>query len=180
MASYESARAKAFSNATTTTVTGVPLEVSDDHPLRQGRRLPIQVCVCVTDPCPCADHPIIWVDESAVLSRTATGRRTDGDEELVEFAIDAEASVVVESFRRIKAADAAGFAGLARPTARPTFIVRRRPGASRSTKRDRPCHDGSSSALIADPGCNDVEIEENGTTYCFVESSEHYCIYELC
>ena len=31
----------------------------------------------------------------------------------------------------------------------------------------------------ADPGCNDYDIDDAGT-WCFVESSEHYCIYELC
>jgi hypothetical protein len=31
----------------------------------------------------------------------------------------------------------------------------------------------------ADEGCNDYEVDDEGT-WCFVESSEHYCIYEKC
>lgn len=31
----------------------------------------------------------------------------------------------------------------------------------------------------ADPGCPDYDVDEDGT-WCFLESSEHYCIYELC
>ena len=34
-------------------------------------------------------------------------------------------------------------------------------------------------ARSADPGCADYDIDDAGT-WCFVESSEHYCIYELC
>lgn len=31
----------------------------------------------------------------------------------------------------------------------------------------------------ADPGCADFDVDEAGT-WCFLESSEHFCIYELC
>jgi len=31
----------------------------------------------------------------------------------------------------------------------------------------------------ADPGCPDYDVDDAGT-WCFIESSEHYCIYELC
>ncbi|MFI6843280.1 hypothetical protein OG535_10810 [Kitasatospora sp. NBC_00085] len=180
MASYESARTKAFTRAATTTLTGVPLDVSDDHPLRAAGGVPIQSCVCVTDPCPCDDHPIIWLDEAAVRGRTATGRRTTGGDELYDFAVAADASVVVESFRQVRAADAARAGGPAGAGAPSPFIVRRRPGAARPTEKGRPCHGGGQSLLSADAGCNDIEIAESGATYCFVESSEHYCIYALC
>ncbi|MER7536455.1 hypothetical protein ABTX77_16960 [Streptomyces sp. NPDC097704] len=180
MASYESARTRAFTQATTTTVTGVPLEVSDDHPLRRLGQTPIQSCVCVTDPCPCDGHPILWVDESAVLSRTATGRRSADGDEVYDFAVSADAFVTVESFRRVRASDTAGLRSSATPAAPPPLIVRHRPDAGRSGAKDHPCQGGESSVFRADPGCNDYEITENGVTYCFVESSEHYCIYVLC
>jgi hypothetical protein len=32
----------------------------------------------------------------------------------------------------------------------------------------------------ADPGCNDYDIDDAGVIWCFVESSEHYCIYVQC
>jgi hypothetical protein len=38
---------------------------------------------------------------------------------------------------------------------------------------------GGTQPTRADPGCNDYEIDDDGI-WCFVESSEHYCIYELC
>ncbi|WP_369144384.1 hypothetical protein [Streptomyces sp. R44] len=177
MASYDSARTKAFTHATTTTLTGVPLDVSDDHPLRRLGQVPIQPIVCVTDPCPDEDRPILWVNESALRSRTATGRHTTDGDEIYEFAVATDAIVVVESFRRVRASDSTA---LHAPTAAPPFIVRHRPNAARSTTKDHPCHGGDSPTLRADPGCNDIEITENGVTYCFVESSEHYCIYVLC
>ncbi|MFB7614576.1 hypothetical protein [Kitasatospora sp. NPDC056181] len=180
MASYESARSKAFTRAATTTLTGVPLDVPDDHPLREAGGMPIQTCVCVTDPCPCDDHPIVWLEEAAVRDRTATGRRTTAGDELYDFAVAADASVVVESFRKVRAADAARAGGPADAGAPPPFIVRRRPGAARSADKGGPCHGGKESLLRADAGCNDIEITESGATYCFVESSEHYCIYVLC
>lgn len=62
-----------------------------------------------------------------------------------------------------------------RQTPAPTRITRRRveqlgsgyPEASRSLAR-------------ADPGCNDYEVDEDGTVWCFIESSEHYCIFQQC
>lgn len=182
MASYETAKARAFAHATTTVLTGVPLDAPEDHPLRQAGSLPIQVCVCVTDPCPCDGHPIIWADEAAVRSRATTGRLTSGGDEVFDFAIDVDASVVVETFSRVKASEAAGLTGAARPAAPPPYIVRRRPDAARSARRDSPCHGGGGgpATLSADAGCNDIEITESGVTYCFAESSEHYCIYVLC
>jgi hypothetical protein len=32
----------------------------------------------------------------------------------------------------------------------------------------------------APEGCNDYEVDEDGTVWCFIEDSEHYCIYEQC
>ncbi|MFF0474199.1 hypothetical protein [Streptomyces sp. NPDC004284] len=180
MATYESARTKAFTHATTTTVTGVPLDVSDTHPLRQIGQVPIQSCVCVTDPCPCDDCPILWVNESAVSSRTATGRHNTAGDEIYDFAVDADASVVVESFRRVRASDTAALHSSAAPSSPPPFVVRPRPNAGRSAGKGRPCQGGESPVFRADPGCNDIEITESGATYCFAESSEHYCIYALC
>jgi predicted amidophosphoribosyltransferase len=38
---------------------------------------------------------------------------------------------------------------------------------------------GCTQTTRADPGCNDYEFDDDGV-WCFVESSEHYCIYESC
>jgi hypothetical protein len=84
MATYDEAEAKSFADATTTTITGLPLDVYEDHPLRQARNQPIQVCVCVTDPCTCDKDPIIWVGESAVQTRAATGQQTKAGDELYD------------------------------------------------------------------------------------------------
>jgi hypothetical protein len=46
-------------------------------------------------------------------------------------------------------------------------------GGSERPVRTRPV------ARSADPGCADYDIDSQGT-WCFLESSEHYCIYELC
>ncbi|MFI1937928.1 hypothetical protein ACH44C_12200 [Streptomyces purpureus] len=190
MATYEEARANKFARATTTTVTGVPLDVSGDHPLRRAGNQPFQLCVCVTDPCPCADGPIVWVGEEALRDSAGTGRRTTAGDEIREFAIDADAQVVIESFRSVKASELSGArkSTRARGTGAPPFIIRRREGgpqrvssgARRGGGPCGPCGGHASPQFRADPGCNDVEVEEDGTTYCFVESSEHYCIYELC
>jgi hypothetical protein len=182
MPTYDDARAKSFEKVTTQAVTGVPLEVAQDHPLRRARYQPIQVCVgeCVTDPCPCDTTPIIWVDESAVLAKTGVDRRTQAGDELYEFSIDVDASVVVESFRRVKVAEITRLdQQLPTPTGLPAMIVRPRPAALRTSSTGQ-CGDARSSTVRADPGCNDYEITEGGAVYCFVESSEHYCIYTLC
>jgi hypothetical protein len=62
-----------------------------------------------------------------------------------------------------------------RQTPGPTLITRRRveqpgsgyPDATRPLPRSAP------------RGCNDYEIDDEGT-WCFIEASEHYCIYEQC
>jgi len=174
MATYDEAKARNFTKATTVAVTGIPLGVSEDHPLRRASFEPIQVCVCVTDPCPCDDNSIVWVGDSDVRARVATGRQAEAGEELYEFAVDADAVVVVESLHRTKAADLAGHGRpfASRPAPIPRFLVRPRPDARQSAS--------SETAQRADPGCNDYEITESGAVYCFVESSEHYCIYVLC
>jgi hypothetical protein len=168
MPTYDDARATSFTKATTQRITGVPLDVAQDYPLKQAGYQPIQVCVgeCATDPCPCDTTPIVWVGESAIRSKNATDRRTHAGEQLHEFSIDVDASIVVESFRPVKAADIARLGQLPATTGLPAMIVRPRP-ASTSTER-------------ADPGCADYEITESGVVYCFVESSEHYCIFKLC
>src|SRR5262249_28450702 len=65
----------------------------------------------------------------------------------------------------------------------PMRLVTRRqttaPNLSTRLRVKRRCA-GCNATTRADPGCNDVEIDEEGGTWCFVESSEHYCIYEAC
>jgi len=56
----------------------------------------------------------------------------------------------------------------------PASLVRHR-----VIRRGRGNRGTSGSVTRADPGCNDVEIDDAGV-WCFVESSEHFCIYQLC
>jgi hypothetical protein len=65
---------------------------------------------------------------------------------------------------------------VARHAAPPRPVMSRRKAVPRNTRA------AQRSALFdvpADPGCADYDIDDQGT-WCFIESSEHYCIYELC
>ncbi len=105
MASYEEARLNKFTAAATKTITGVSLEPPEQSPLISGvGRIPVQLCICVTEPCPC-DGPIVWIEEGDVLQRVTTERRTNAGEELHEFKINLDATVLVESVVRMKAGD---------------------------------------------------------------------------
>lgn len=105
MASYDEARVNEFTAAATKTITGIPLEPAEQSPLIRGiGRIPIQMCICVTEPCPC-DGPIVWVEEGDLRQRVSTERRTTAGEEVYEFKIDLDATVLVESVVRMKAGD---------------------------------------------------------------------------
>jgi hypothetical protein len=106
MASYDEARVDEFTGAATKTIMGVPLEAPEQSPLISGiGRMPIKICpLCFTEPCPC-DGPIIWIEEGHIRKRVSTERRTTAGEELYEFKIDLDATVLVESVVRMKAGD---------------------------------------------------------------------------
>jgi hypothetical protein len=178
MATYEDAKAKSYLRATTTTLIGVPLEVSDDHPLRQAQSVPIQVCGCSTGACGCGDSPVVWVDKSAIRSRSATGRRNDAGDDLHEFAVAAEASVMVETCRRVKVSEIGRMSEPAstRGMNVPPFIARRRRDATAKTYADVEVEIGPATI---EPDHTDYEIV-GGHVYCYVESSAHYHIYVLC
>jgi hypothetical protein len=61
-----------------------------------------QTCVCVTDPCHC-QGPIIWTDPDNIHSREGTERTNRAGDEITEFRIDSDATVLVESIVRAKA-----------------------------------------------------------------------------
>jgi hypothetical protein len=106
MASYDEARVNEFTAAATKTIMGVPLEPAEQSPLISGiDRIPIKICpLCFTEPCPC-DGPIVWIPEEALRERVSTTRQTTAGEELYEFKIDLDATVLVESVVRMKAGD---------------------------------------------------------------------------
>jgi hypothetical protein len=103
MGNYDEARAIEFTAAATNSITGVALDVQEGHPLiSQGERRPILLCECVTDPCDC-HGPIVWIEDADVHERLATDRRNAAGEQLSEFKIDLDATVLVESVVRAKA-----------------------------------------------------------------------------
>jgi hypothetical protein len=184
MVGYDDAKARSVNMATTVSVTVVPLDLADDHPLKRSGRVPFQVCCCVTGPCKCHKEQVIWINESAIRSRSASGERNRYGDELHILLVENDADIVVESVQRVKASAFSARGRAARDTLLPTFIIRPRPADRRRDDAQRArSGSGPESSLHfsrADPGCNDYEIEDNGTAYCFVESSEHYCIYALC
>lgn len=107
MASYDEARLNVFMAAATRTITGVPLEPPEQSAFSGEGRIPILICpLCVTEPCPCpGDGPIVWVEEADIRQRASTERRTTAGEELYEFKINLDATVLVESVVRMKAGD---------------------------------------------------------------------------
>jgi hypothetical protein len=103
MASYDDARVNEFTRAATETITGVVLDVPEDHPLIAHRwRRPILWCECVTEPCDC-EGPIIWIEDADIQERRATDRRNTAGEQLHELKVDRDALVLVESVVSAKA-----------------------------------------------------------------------------
>jgi hypothetical protein len=117
MASYDEARVNEFTAAATKTITGVPLEPAEQSALISDiGRTPIHMCVkqCFAEPCPC-DGPIVWIEEGDIRERVSTERQTMAGEDLYDFKIDLDATVLVESVVRMKAGDlgrAGAFRGL--------------------------------------------------------------------
>jgi hypothetical protein len=176
MATYEDARAKTLVNATTVTITALPLEGADDHSLRRAGYIPFTLCLCVTEPCDCQDE-IVWVPEAAIRADVASGRRTKDADELHEYAVDVDAPVVLESVRSAKARDITrGHRSAGRRSA--PFLVRRRTreaAGARSAQPGRPCGE---QALARDAsGCTDYEITENGEIYRLIYGDADVCIY---
>jgi hypothetical protein len=102
VATYEQARANEFTEAASQKITGIDLSIAEDSPLVQGGRTPIQLCLCVTDPCDCPG-PIIWINPDDIHSRASTERSNRAGEDVTEFKIDPDATVLVESVVRAKA-----------------------------------------------------------------------------
>jgi hypothetical protein len=102
MATYEQARLNEFKAAAGHTFSGVELDIAEDSPLAEGGRIPIHLCLCVTEPCDCPG-PIIWTLPGDILSRESTERTNQAGEFVSEFKIDPDATVLVESVVRAKA-----------------------------------------------------------------------------
>jgi hypothetical protein len=103
MASYDEARVNEFTAAATKTITGVPLEPAEQSALISDiGRTPIHMCVkqCFAEPCPC-DGPIVWIEEGDIRERVSTERQTMAGEDLYDFKIDLDATVLVESVVRM-------------------------------------------------------------------------------
>jgi hypothetical protein len=103
MATYQDARANEFTAAATQSLTGIDLDLPKNSPLvvEPGYR-PIRYCVCVTEPCDC-EGPIIWINPDDIHSQEDTDRTNRAGDHVVEFRIDPDATVLVESVVRAKA-----------------------------------------------------------------------------
>ena len=100
MPTYDEAKLDAFTAATTVTVVGVPLDVSDDHPLRREGYQPIKGCICVTEPCPCDEgsSEILWIfSPRGDAKGIATDKKNEAGEVLYNFSLDADVTIVIES-----------------------------------------------------------------------------------
>jgi hypothetical protein len=102
MATYEQARANKFRTAASETITGIDLTAPESSQLAESEYQPMQLCLCVTDPCDCGG-PIIWIKPDDIYGRDATGRSNRAGEEVGEFRINPDATVLVESVVRAKA-----------------------------------------------------------------------------
>ena len=103
MATYQQARANEFTTAAAHVITGVVLDLSEDSPLvAEGSRRPIQMCVCVTDPCDCSG-PIIWIKPEDLHGQDSTERSNRDGDPVMELRINPDATVLVESVVRAKA-----------------------------------------------------------------------------
>lgn len=96
MTTYDQARADEFTRATTTTVSGIELEVPVDSSFARDGLIAIQYCVCVTDPCECSGK-IVWIAGEAVSARVDTDRKNRAGASIVELTVDPDATVLVES-----------------------------------------------------------------------------------
>jgi hypothetical protein len=108
MSTYDEAKLNAFTAATTVTVVGVTLDVADSHPLRSQGYQPIKTCVCFTDPCPCDgdSSEILWVfSPRGDVKGVTTNKKTEAGEELYNFKLDIDATIIIESYERIRVSD---------------------------------------------------------------------------
>jgi hypothetical protein len=108
MPTYDEAKLNAFTAVTTVTVVGVPLDVSDDHPLRHEGYQPIKGCICVTEPCPCDEESseILWIlSPRGDAQGIATDKKNEAGEVLYNYRLDADVTIVIESYERIRVSD---------------------------------------------------------------------------
>lgn len=108
MPTYDEAKLNAFTAATTVTVVGVPLDVSNDHPLRREGYQPIKGCICVTEPCPCDEgsNEILWIySPRGDAMGIATDKKNEAGEVLYNFSLDADVTIVIESYERTRVSD---------------------------------------------------------------------------
>lgn len=99
MDTYETARARQFTAAATTRVIGSGLAASDDARGGPPGHTPHMFCLCVTEPCNCPPDPIVWVQDSDILETLPTQRRTSEGDQLNEYVLRSDATVLVESVR---------------------------------------------------------------------------------
>jgi hypothetical protein len=102
MATYQEARANEFTEAATHTISGVDLALPEDSSFGASGYRPIQLCVCVTEPCDCPGT-IIWIKPGDIHSQETTERSNRAGDYVVDFKIDPDATVLVESVVRAKA-----------------------------------------------------------------------------
>ncbi|GGE09298.1 hypothetical protein GCM10011390_30480 [Aureimonas endophytica] len=107
MTSYREAAMRQSEAVGTRIVTATELDMTEDHPLRSKRYVPLlpNWCVCVTEPCRCEtpDGPIVWVPQDAIRSREATGRSNRSGEPLQDFHLEDGATLISEAFIRVRA-----------------------------------------------------------------------------
>jgi len=173
MPTYDEAKLKAFTAATTVTVVGVPLGVSDDHPLRREGYQPIKGCICVKEPCPCDEgsNEILWIfSPRGDVKGIATDKKNEAGEVQYNFRLDAGATIVIESYERIRVSD---------------LVSTRRRMHSRSNTRNRIIVPNRFNlgpqlrAATCPPAILDSDPEGHGLgVWVLVGEDSKYCTYE--
>lgn len=109
MPSYIDQLNRQMEAAGTVKIQACPLETPPDHPLREKGMTAILTthCVCVTDPCPCADDDniIVWIPESSIQRTAATEKKNRNGDALSDYLVSKDAEIITETFTHMKAGD---------------------------------------------------------------------------
>lgn len=106
-------------DALTSTVASIPcveLRAPDDHPLVGRDYIPVNPCVCFTEPCDCDgyDHgnTIVWLPRAQVLASQATGRYTTAGDAIMEYQFTSGTSLLLETLRPVRAEEVLAYLGI--------------------------------------------------------------------
>lgn len=100
MAEYAALQAERFVSATTSTISGIPVDVDDEREVFGRSLVPIIPCFCVHDapehPCTCGG-PTIWIFEDDIFEESGSDRRSADGEKIVDYRVRPEARVIAEA-----------------------------------------------------------------------------------